>query len=204
MNEYFKMTVNGYSQQMFISGDESKPVLLFCHGGPGTPTISMLKKWSKPLFEDFLVATWDQRGTGRSFTKDLDRSTIHISTIVKDTHEITAYLKERFNREKIFIMGHSFGATLAMQVIKERPEDYLAYFGISQFVNTTKNEAYCYDFVMSQAKKYGHDSIVQRLEQIGPPVDGYYKNLLKDLAYVKQLVGKYKGDNTLGNAIWRS
>lgn len=200
MNEYFKLNINGYDQQVWISGNEEKPILLFCHGGPGTPTMSLLRTLSRPLFEDFLVVTWDQRGTGRSFTKDLDVNTININTIARDAHCLTSYILDRFNREKIYIMGHSFGATLAMKVIKEHPEHYSAYFAISQFVNSEKNELACYNFVCEQAKKQGHDNILKKLAALGAPVQGFYKRPVKDMMYVKRMVSKYKGDARNGQA----
>lgn len=200
MNEYFKLELGGYRQQVMIAGDETKPILLFCHGGPGTPNMSFLRKWNQPLLDTFLLVTWDQRGTGRSLTKDLDSDTVNIDTIRSDTHELTAYLKDRFNRNKIFIMGHSFGATLALSVIKERPEDYHAYFAISQFVNTARNEMECYKFVMKATKEAGDTKAISKLESIGAPEDGFYKRPIKDLMVVKQLVSKYKGDAKNGNS----
>lgn len=200
MYDYFSMELGGTPQQIMISGDETKPVLLFCHGGPGTPTMSFLRKWNQPLMDMFLLITWDQRGCGRSNTKDLDPDTINIDTIRSDTHQLTAYIKQRFNREKIFIMGHSFGATLALSVIKEKPEDYYAYFAVSQFVNTAKNEKACYDFLVGEATKAGDKKVLRKLMDVGAPVDGYYKRPIKDLMAVKQLVSKYKGDARNGNA----
>lgn len=194
MNEYFKLELNGFEHQISIIGDENKPILLFCHGGPGTPTMSFLRNWSKPLYDMFTIVTWDQRGTGRSISRDLDKSTLNIKTIIKDTHAITDYVKKRFNINKIFIMGHSFGATVALQVIHERPEDYLAYFSVSQFINTEQNERLCYEFVLGEAQKNNDKKIIAKLEAIGPPVDGFYREPIKDLMTVKQMVSRYDGD----------
>lgn len=75
----------------------------------------------------------------RSNTKELDKASMNLNQLISDTHELIVYLKLKFSKEKIYIMGHSFGATLALKTISKYPEDYAAYFGISQFVNTTEN-----------------------------------------------------------------
>ncbi len=44
----------------------SAPVLLFLEGGPGGTALGSMHYAGKPLEEHFMVATWDQRGTGKS------------------------------------------------------------------------------------------------------------------------------------------
>lgn len=201
MKDYFKLDMGGYPQQVSITGDERKPILLLLHGGPGTPCMSFFRQMNAPLLEDFLMVTWDQRGTGRSYSKKLDLSTITLNQIVQDTHLLTRYLLQRFKKDKLYILGHSFGATVALQVITEAPENYHAYFGVSQFVNTCKNEQHCYEGVMDLAKKANNHRAVKRLQAIGKPVQGFYSgNMMKNLMYVKQLVTKYKGDTRKGNS----
>lgn len=195
INEYFAKEINGAYQWISISGDETKPVLLLLHGGPGTPSMNLYRKWNKPLLDDFLLVTWDQRGTGRSNTKELDRSTLTLNQLIEDTHTLTQYLKERFNQSSIYIMGHSFGATLALKTISMYPDDYCAYFGISQFVNAAENESSCYRWVKSEAQKRNDIKAMKILQQTGEPIDGFYKAGLKSTIKVKQLVGKYKGDS---------
>ncbi len=164
MNEYFPLELGGINQWVAINGNPSKPILLLLHGGPGTPCMGFFKKYNAHLLEHFLMVTWDQRGTGRSYSKELDLKTLTLETIIKDTHELTNYLKQRFEQSKIYLLGHSFGgATLALSVIKERPSDYHAYFAVSQFVNTTKNELFCYNFVYNEASRLGHTKVLKKI-----------------------------------------
>ncbi|MGL1890880.1 MAG: alpha/beta hydrolase [Spirochaetaceae bacterium] len=195
IKEYFQMDLNGCRQWISITGNTDKPVLLLLHGGPGTPSMNLFRMWNKPLLRDFLVITWDQRGTGRSNIKTLDPNTLTIDQLVSDTNQLTLYLKERFNREKIYLMGHSFGATLGLKTVAKYSKNYEAYFGISQFVNTTENEKSCYNWVKAEAERRNDSSALKLLNIIGEPVEGFYINGLKDTMKVKQLVGKYKGDS---------
>ncbi len=200
MKAYHSLTLNGYDQWISVIGDQSKPLLLILHGGPGSPCMAFFRKWNQPLLDDFLVVTWDQRGTGRSYSKSLDVSTLTTDQIVKDTHALTNYLQETYKRDKIYIMGHSFGATLGLRVIHEQPENYHAYFAISQFVNARENEAECYKWLVSEANKRKDLKALKILKKVEPPVDGFYKGGLKDTMKAKQLVSKYKGDSRHGSS----
>ncbi|MBI9103499.1 MAG: alpha/beta hydrolase [Spirochaetales bacterium] len=195
MDEYFSIIINDSTQWLAIRGDKNKPVLLILHGGPGTPSMNLFRKWNKPLEKDFLVVTWDQRGTGRSNSKDLDRDSLTINQLVEDTCSLTIYLKDQYKKDKIYLMGHSFGTTLALKTIIRYPDDYAAYFGISQFVNASKNESSCYDWLLHEAEARNDKKGLKMLLSVGRPVDGFYKSGLKGTVKVKQLVGKYKGDS---------
>ena len=55
------VTINGIEQWVTISGDRTKPVILFLSGGPGSPLSpyadAVYSKWEK----DFILVQWDQR-----------------------------------------------------------------------------------------------------------------------------------------------
>ena len=59
--------INGIEQWVTIKGESSKPLILFLHGGPGSPispySDNLYKNWEK----DFIIVQWDQRGTGKTF-----------------------------------------------------------------------------------------------------------------------------------------
>src|SRR5664279_1943582 len=63
MEERF-IRINGIEQWVTIKGDRTKPVILFLHGGPGSPLSpyadAIYSKWEK----DFILVQWDQRGAG--------------------------------------------------------------------------------------------------------------------------------------------
>lgn len=200
MNIYKAITINDSEQWIAVNGDPHKPLLLLLHGGPGTPCMTFFRKWNAPFLDDFLVVTWDQRGTGRSFNKSLDPSTLSVDQIVADTHTLTNYLKETFNKDKIYILGHSFGATVGLKVISEKPENYHAYFAVSQFINAEKNEAESYNWLLKEAEKRDDKKALRTLKKIGAPIDGFYKDGLSGTIKAKQIVSRYKGDSRQGSS----
>jgi predicted peptidase len=68
---------------------------------------------------------------GIAYDKDYDTKQITIENLLKDTHEVTEYLKKRFEKEKIYIMGFSGGSHIALKAAQQYPEDYYAYIGMA-------------------------------------------------------------------------
>ena len=173
--EMTPVTLGGFEQWLVIRGvDRTNPVLLFIHGGPGTAETPLVHSVMKDLQEDFVVVTWDQRGAGLSFSKDVPPETMTIEQFITDGHELVEYLKERFGTEKIYVMGHSWGTVIGMYLIDRYPEDFYAYVGIGQVVNKTENERISYEYAYNKAVETGNEKAIRELEEIGPPVDGMY------------------------------
>lgn len=59
--------INGINQWVTIKENPSKPIILFLHGGPGSPITPYLDVLYKNLEKDFIIVQWDQRGSGRTF-----------------------------------------------------------------------------------------------------------------------------------------
>lgn len=122
--------LGGVEQTITIRGENiSKPVLLILHGGPGVPSApwATWKDFHRELEKNFILVHWDQRGAGKSFSKTLTPADMHIENFVDDTLELTNMLKKRFNREKIFLWGHSWGSGLGFMVLRKNSEPYYAF-----------------------------------------------------------------------------
>lgn len=107
--------------------DGNNPVVLFLHGGCGSPDRAQVMKYQSPLADKFTLVAWDQRGSGMAYDKKEAKTlTLTKEIYVEDAHNVVCYLKERFNKEKIIIVGHSFGSVLGTWLAKEYPNDILA------------------------------------------------------------------------------
>jgi pimeloyl-ACP methyl ester carboxylesterase len=60
---------------------------------------------------------------------------------------IPEYLQQRFHREKIYLMGHSFGTTVGILSASRYPECYYAYIAMSQICNQSESEKSAYKFM---------------------------------------------------------
>jgi pimeloyl-ACP methyl ester carboxylesterase len=96
-----KITMGGEEQYLIIRGtDITKPVMLFLHGGPGSPEIAFIKKSNKAMENDFVMVYWEQRGAGKSFSTKLPVKSMNLKQFISDTKELSTYLAKRFNQEK--------------------------------------------------------------------------------------------------------
>ncbi len=135
------VNINGARQWMLIRGnDESRPVLLYLHGGPGSSLVPFAYKATGKLVNHCIVVYWDQRGAGLSYDGHIPQSTMNIEQFIKDTKAVTEYLKKKYGKKKIFILGHSWGSTLGTMVVSRYPDDYYAYIGVGQVVKPEEQE----------------------------------------------------------------
>jgi pimeloyl-ACP methyl ester carboxylesterase len=84
--------------------------------------------------------------------------------MISDTLEVTNYLRQRFGREKIYLMGHSGGTFIGIQAVARAPELYHAYLGVAQMSYQLKSEKLAYDYMLEQFKASGNQEMVRKLE----------------------------------------
>jgi len=158
--------INGVEQGMFIKvEDDTKPVLLLVHGGPGMPDYFLAKEYPTDLEDEFIVCYWEQRGTGLSYSADIKPETMTTEQFISDTIAVTNYLRERFGQKKIYIMGHSWGTYVGIQAAAKAPELYYAYIAMSQIVDQPKSEKLSYAYMLKQYTSCGNASMVKQFEQ---------------------------------------
>ncbi len=147
--------IGGIKQFIMIRGlDSNNPILLLLHGG--TSESAHFAKFNAALEEDFMIVYWDQRGEGKSRLRDTDSSLLTLERYLEDTHELTSYLKKRFEKEKIYLLAHSMGTLLGMKIIERYPEDYQAYIAISQVADPIKSDNISYDELEKKGEKGLH------------------------------------------------
>ncbi|MCZ4410043.1 alpha/beta hydrolase [Cryomorphaceae bacterium 1068] len=163
--------VNGVPQRITIRGrDVSNPILLRVHGGPGSAVPPVISRINGFDLEDlFTVCYWEQRGAGIAYTTDIPDSTITLNQIVSDGLLVTDYLRKKFDKEKIFIEGSSWGTAVSAFMVQENPEFFHAYIGIGQMANQPLSEKLSYDFAMTQAQSQNDTVSIRQLNKIGRP-----------------------------------
>lgn len=160
-----KVRLGGVEQVIAIHGEDTgKPVLLILHGGPGFSELLLFRSYNRALERDFVVVNWDQRGTGLSYDPKTPASSLRISRIEADAHELVAQLKQRFGRKKIFLLGHSWGTVLGTLLARDYPEDFYAYVGVGQVANMVENEKASLAYVLDKARKDKNSNAVRELE----------------------------------------
>jgi pimeloyl-ACP methyl ester carboxylesterase len=168
--ELTRVPINGHDLGIMVRGhDVDNPVVLYLAGGPGGTELGAMRRHLSSLEEHATVVTWDQRGTGRSYGALDPVDTYTLQSAVDDTIAMTQYLIDRFDKERIYLLGQSWGSTLGVLAVQQRPDLYAAYVGTGQMVSQTATDRIGYRDTIRWARAEGHDDLADALEEQGPP-----------------------------------
>ncbi len=191
INALEQITLGGVKQWILLRGENvANPILLFLHGGPGFPEMPFTHIDSPKLEKHFIVANWDQRGAGKSYNPDIPEVTMNIEQFLSDTHELIQILRKRFSKDKIFLIGHSWGSILGLYTAYRHPELLHAYIGMGQVVNMSEAEKISYRYTVEKAGEAQDAQAIEILRKIGPPP---YQGGYQSLSSQRMLLAKYGG-----------
>jgi pimeloyl-ACP methyl ester carboxylesterase len=174
--ELTQVQIGGHDQTIMIRGaNVDAPVLLYLAGGPGGTDIGAMRLFGSALEQDFVVATWDQRGAGKSYPALDPTSTLTVEQSVRDTIEVTDYLRHRFDEQKIYLVGQSWGSIAGVLAVQQRPDLFHAYIGVGQRVDPKATDQMFYADTVAYAERTGNTALTAELATIGPPP---YANML--------------------------
>jgi len=149
--------LNGSIQWIYLRGhDTANPVLLFLHGGPGTVELPVARQFGLEVEKHFTVVHWDQRGAGKSRSEVFAESDLTVRTHLDDTLALVNQLRARFDQDKIYLVGHSWGSVLGTLIVRDHPDLFHAYVGMGQVVNMLDNETVSLRFVRERAEAEGN------------------------------------------------
>ncbi|HLP74847.1 MAG TPA: alpha/beta hydrolase [Bacteroidales bacterium] len=149
-----------------LSKSNKNPVLLFIHGGPGQPETPLLRYFNSELTTAFTLVIWEQRGAGKSFQNNPNPENVTLEQLISDAHELTLLIKKKYNKNKIFIAGFSWGSVIGMNLAIMYPEDYIAYIGISQVINMKKGMEISQKWIETKAKLNNDTSTLNVLRRL--------------------------------------
>lgn len=162
--------IGGVTQWVSIRGrNRANPVLLFIHGGPGVPMMPMTWAYQAPWEDFFTVVQWDQRGVGknaRSADREALRPTLTNDRIIADAEEMTAWVRKRLGKDKVVVMGYSYGTTVGLALARRRPEWLHAYVGAGQAAGS--GEEYLYKRVLELATQAKNEEALKELRALAP------------------------------------
>jgi pimeloyl-ACP methyl ester carboxylesterase len=115
VNDQIRLEIDdGVEVFVEISGEnDDAPLLMFLHGGPGNVGLGLVPfqiNVGRQLEKDFLVAYPHQRGAGHSDPVPAEEQTFE--NLVDDVDLVVEYLFERYRKDTLYIVGHSWGGML--------------------------------------------------------------------------------------------
>jgi pimeloyl-ACP methyl ester carboxylesterase len=188
-----KVRIGGSDQWVLErSEDVDNPVVLYLHGGPGTSQLTSNRRNTRDLEKFFTVVNWDQRGAGKSYRAISDAGQMTIDQFVQDTRELTLYLLSKFHKERLVLVGHSWGSVIGALTVSRYPELYSCYVGIGQVANMRDGEAASYRWTLDQARKHNDRRAIEALAKIGsPPYEG---NWQRKIVTQRRYLGRFGGE----------
>ncbi|MBC5775306.1 alpha/beta hydrolase [Pontibacter sp. KCTC 32443] len=203
VNEEKFISIGGIEQWVTISGeDKTKPVILFLHGGPG----STMSQYDDAIYghwkKDFVLVYWDQRGAGRTFGRNAPaevtedywiENPLTVEQMTADGIELSEYLIKHLGKQKIILIGTSWGSILGAKMALARPDLFAAYIGHAQVVNFSEGMAHAYTSVSKMAQDANDQESVDKLKALGPPP---YEDARKE-GQLMRIIKKYEKQNSV-------
>lgn len=155
------VTIGGIQQWIMVKGDPADPLLLFLHGGPGNSVMGYANRFTNDLGKKFLIVHWDQRQSGKTVELNASPQPLTVNLLVTDAVELIEHLRKRFNKEKIFLMGQSWGGFLSLEVAGAAPHLLQACLSVSPMIFQDESEKRSLAAMKAWAHER-HDSIATR------------------------------------------
>lgn len=166
ISEKIWVKIGGVKQGMFISGKNiNNPILLYVHGGPCFPNYFLIEKYKPGLEELFTVCYWEQRGGGLSYSSTLDLEKMTLDQFSEDAIDVANYLRNRFGKDKVYILAHSGGSAIALPAVSKAPELFHAYIAMAQITRQYVSEKMAYDFMLDNFTTNNNQNGVRDFKQ---------------------------------------
>jgi pimeloyl-ACP methyl ester carboxylesterase len=178
--------VGGIKQWIKYEGDSEQPVLLFMHGGPGNSAMGYSGRFTDKLKKNFIVVLWDQRESGKTLSLNKSSQPLTVSLFINDAIEVIEFLCSRFNKQKIYLIGHSWGGYLGLRVAVSRPDLLLGFFAMSPMINQLESERLSLEVMKEKATKENNAIASSELARVEIPFKNaeqlfYHRRWLSDL-----------------------
>jgi len=182
------VSIGGIKQWINIKGGNSDlPVLLFLHGGPGNSAMGYADKFTSELQKHFLVVQWDQRESGETLVLNTSDKPLSVALMESDAIEMINYLRVRFSKDKIYLMGQSWGGFLGLKVAASRPDLLECYMAVSTMVDQLESERLSLKWMLDKAAAANNQRALNELNKVIVPFENgeqlfYHRNWLARLA----------------------
>lgn len=164
------VVIGGIKQWIDVSGvNDTLPVLLFLHGGPGNSVMKYADKFTAFLQQHFVVVQWDQRESGKTASLNASPVKVSVAVMESDASAMVDYLRKRFSRRKIYLVGHSWGGFLALRVASQHPDWLEACVAVAPMINQWESERQSLDWLRQKAQEEGNEKARVQLESVRIP-----------------------------------
>ncbi len=172
IQENFQANIGGIKQSVYVRGqNKNNPILIFVHGGPASPMAPVAWAFQRPFEEYFTIVQYDQRAAGKTFlnndTTNL-ANTLTTDQYANDLIQLTDFIRKKYNKRKVILVGHSWGTIVSMTAVLKQPDLFYAYVGIGQVINAMDNERIGFEYALKEAQQKSDTTALAELKAIAP------------------------------------
>jgi pimeloyl-ACP methyl ester carboxylesterase len=158
---------------------------------------SLFRGFNSVLEKSYIVVYWDQRGAGKSFDPATPTSSMTVEQFVADLDQLVDYVCKRVGKQKVTLLGHSWGSQLGCLYAARFPHKVAVYVGCAQIGDSQRSETLSYTIALDAARRARSRKAERELLAIGaPPHDG--KSLWIERVWLNRLEGAMKP-----KALWK-
>lgn len=173
ISDQIQLDVGGNSVYLEIEGaNHEAPVLLYLHGGPGNVALGIppfRDNVGKYLEEEFLIVYLHQRGVGKS--SEVPESELTIAHHVDDVSKVVDFVTERYDQEKVLLIGHSWGGVLAALYTDRYQEKVEAVVFVASPMNMRSTYQDSHEFTLNWAREVNNSEAINQLAPIGQNIE---------------------------------
>lgn len=186
------VTINGVEHYLLhYKTKKEAPVFIFIHGGPGQSEAMIAYIVEEYTSRNYNIVYYDQRGAGKTYLKN-KKARPDTEILKEDLLGIVLYVKKAYQKEKVGLIGHSWGSVLGSMFALEHPEHTLCYIGCGQVIDLMENERVGYNKLKDAIEKSGNKKDRKKLERIGEyPVATFDAATYRKMGKIRGLQGKY-------------
>jgi pimeloyl-ACP methyl ester carboxylesterase len=92
-----------------------------------------------------------------------------MTQIVDDGVRVAQFARQHLHKERIILVGESWGSGVALEMARARPDLFYAYVGTGQIVNMRRGERLTYDLLLARVRAEHDERAARQLASIGPP-----------------------------------
>ena len=191
--EISPIQLGGFPQWVMIRGENvHNPILILLHGGPGFPEMRLFRTFNAPLEKLFTVVYWEQRGTDKSFSRRMPKSSLTVEQHLTDLDELVDHVRGRFGRQKVALYGHSWGSLLGVLYAARHPEKVSVYIGTGQIGNWPASEQMSYEYTLAEAGRRNDRKALAELGALGPTPHSYWR-MVRQRKWLTRYAGVLRG-----------
>src|SRR5580658_4218585 len=175
--------IGGLRQWLQIRGeDRGNPVLLVVHGGPALSMIPFTYRSMRSWEKYFTIVSWDQRGAGRTYFLNggADQTGTGMDQVIDDGVQVAQFARGLLHKDRIIVMGESFGSAVSLEMVRRRPDLFYADVGTGQIVDMPRGEGLAYETLLQQVRAANDDKASAQLLALGPPPYADPSHLLRE------------------------